>query len=82
MAQEEFEKERLTKREKNSILIRSISNYIMGGLMVIAGCLIMFPIKYTTQFVALYDPLMIKLFAVICWIYGAFRIYRGYNKNV
>jgi hypothetical protein len=82
MAQEEFENERLTKRERNSILIRSISNYIMGGLMIIAGCLIMFPIKYTAQFVALYDPLMIKLFAVICWIYGAFRIYRGYNKNV
>jgi hypothetical protein len=82
MAQEEFEEERLTKREKNSILIRSISNYIFGGIIIIAGCLIIVPNKYTAQFVALYDPLMIKLFAVICWIYGAFRLYRGYNKNV
>lgn len=82
MAPEEFEEDRQTKKEKNSILIRSISNYIMGSLMIIAGCIIMFPIKYTATFVALYDPLMIKLFAVICWIYGAFRIYRGYNKNV
>jgi hypothetical protein len=82
MAPEELEEDRLTKREKTSILIRSISNYIMGALMIIAGCLIMFPIKYTAPFVAMYDPLMIKLFAVICWIYGAFRIYRGYNTNI
>ncbi len=79
---ENFENEKLTTREKTAIKIRSISNYIMGSVMIIAGFFFMFPIKYTARFVAMYDPVMIKLFAIVCWVYGAFRIYRGYNKNI
>ncbi|HTB51236.1 MAG TPA: hypothetical protein VK718_00565 [Ferruginibacter sp.] len=82
MALEEFENDKESNREKSRWQVRSVTNYIMGGLMIIAGCFFMFPIKYTERVVESYDPVMIKLFAVICWIYGAFRIYRGYNKNV
>ena len=82
MALEEFENDKESNREKSRWQVRSVTNYIMGGLMIIAGCFFMFPIKYTARVVESYDPVMIKLFAVICWIYGAFRIYRGYNKNV
>lgn len=81
MALEEFEKEQMSDREKNLVRMKSITNYTMGAFFIAVGFLFMFSNKYTANFVAKYDPLIIKLFAVICWIYGLFRLYRGYAKN-
>jgi hypothetical protein len=81
MALEEFEKETLSAREKGIIRMRSITNYGMGIFLVAAGFFFMFPTKYTWEFLSKYDPVLIKIFAVLCWLYGAFRIYRGYKKN-
>jgi len=78
---EEFEREHLSEREKGFIRMRSIMNYGMGAFIIVVGFFFMFPIKSTQAFFNQYDPAMIKLFAVVCWIYGAFRIYRGYSKN-
>ncbi len=81
MALEEFEKEQISDREKNAIRIRSITNYTMGVFFIAVGFFFMFPTKYTAQYVNQYDPLVIRLFAGLCWIYGLFRLYRGYKKN-
>ena len=81
MALEEFEREHLSEREKGFIRMRSIMNYGMGAFIIVVGFFFMFPIKNTRAFINQYDPVLIKVFAVICWIYGAFRIYRGYSKN-
>lgn len=81
MALEEFEKEELGVREKGIVRMRTITNYGMGIFLVLAGCFFMFPIKYTRAFLNQYDPVLIKIFAAVCWVYGAFRIYRGYKKN-
>jgi hypothetical protein len=81
MALEEFEKEQLTERQRGISQMRSISNYGMGIFLIIAGCFFMFPTKYTAHFLNNYDSSIIKTFAVICWIYGGFRVYRGYQKN-
>lgn len=81
MALEEFENEPLTEREKGMIRMRSITNYGMGFFMVVVGFFFMFPTIYTHRYIDQYDPGLIKIFAVICWVYGAFRIYRGYKKN-
>lgn len=81
MALEEFEKEELTDREKNIVRMRSIINYAMGVFFIAAGFFFMFPMKALEPRLKLYDPTMIKLLAVICWIYGLFRLYRGYRKN-
>ena len=81
MALEEFEQEPLSEREKGMIRMRSITNYGMGGFMIVAGFFFMFPTKYTRAFLDQYDPVLIKIFAAVCWLYGAFRIYRGYKKN-
>jgi len=78
---EEFEKEHLSEREKGFIRMRAIMNYGMGAFFILMGFFFMFPIKNTRAFINQYDPGLIKVFAVICWIYGAFRIYRGYSKN-
>ena len=81
MALEEFEKEPLSEREKGFIRMRTITNYGMEGFMILAGFFFMFPVKETRAYINQYDPVLIKIFAVICWLYGAFRIYRGYRKN-
>lgn len=81
MALEEFENEQLSERDKGLIRMRTITNYGMGTFMILVGFFFMFPTQYTRGFVNQYDPVLIKIFAVICWLYGAFRIYRGYRKN-
>ncbi len=83
MALEEFEREQMSDREKNLVRMKSITNYTMGIFFIAVGFVFMFPgtIKFIAEFVAKKDPLMMKIFAVICWIYGLFRMYRGYAKN-
>jgi len=81
MALEEFENEPLSDRDKAMIRMRSITNYVMGLFLIGAGCFFMFPMRSTRQYIDQYDPTIIKIFAILCWVYGAFRIYRGYRKN-
>ena len=81
MALEEFENEQLPQREKNLVTMRSITNYVMGIFLIGVGFMFMFPVAATQQYLAKYDSSTLKMFAVICWLYGLFRIYRGYKKN-
>lgn len=77
----EFEREKLSNRDKGLFLMRSITNYVMGVLLIGAGCFFLFPTDKTERYVNQYDPTMIKIFGILCVIYGIFRVYRGYNKN-
>lgn len=81
MALEEFEREPMSERQKGLVRMRSITNYGMGVIIIAAGCFFMFPTKYTAEFLGNYDPVLIKIFASVCWLYGIFRIYRGYQKD-
>jgi hypothetical protein len=81
MALEEFENEPLNEREKAIVRMRSVTNYVMGIFLIIAGCFFMFPLRVTQPYIDQYDPVMIKIFALLCMLYGSFRIYRGYKKN-
>jgi hypothetical protein len=81
MALEEFEKEQMSEREKGALRMRRITNYSMGIFFIGMGFFFMFPIKATARYIMQYDQVTIKIFAVICWVYGLFRLYRGYNKN-
>jgi hypothetical protein len=81
MALEEFEKEPLSEREKGIVRMRSITNYAMGVFFIGVGFFFFFPTKYSMEFLSKYDSGTMKMFAVICWIYGVFRLYRGYQKN-
>ena len=78
---QDFDREPLSGRDRNLVRMRSLSNYVMGIFLIGAGCFFMFPIAATRVFLSKYDPALIKVFACICWIYGLFRIYRGYKKN-
>lgn len=81
MALEEFDQEPLSAHEKGIIRMRTITNYGMGAFWIFAGFVFMIPNKYTRAFIKEYDPLLILIFAGVCFIYGLFRIYRGYKKN-
>jgi hypothetical protein len=82
MALEEFEKQQeLNGRDKVMVQMRSITNYVMGAFILFAGFVFFFPTAKTQPFLEKYDPTIIKTLAIVCWIYGIFRIYRGYKKN-
>ena len=82
MALEEFEREPISERQKGMIRMRTITNYGMGIFIIAFGFFFMFPTDLTWEkFHRHYDPLLLKMLAVICWVYGAFRIYRGYQKD-
>jgi hypothetical protein len=81
MALEEFENEKMTERAKGLVRMRSISNYVMGIMIIGAGIFFLFPPASMLPRINQYDPAMIKLMAIVCFIYGFFRIYRGYKKN-
>ena len=66
MALEEFEKEEMSEREKGIIRMRSITNYGMGAFMVVIGFFFMFPTTYTAAYIDRYDPVLIKIFALVC----------------
>ncbi|MEQ1554244.1 MAG: hypothetical protein ABL929_08710 [Ferruginibacter sp.] len=81
MALEEFENEKLSTRQKSIVLMQSITNYVMGAVIFAAGILIFFPQGKMIDFVSRYDPTLIKIFGIVCCIYGSFRIFRGYQKK-
>ena len=70
-----------SERQRGLTQMKTISNYGMGILLLAAGFFFMFPTKYSSDFLSRYDDVLIKIFAVVCWLYGGFRIYRGYKKN-
>lgn len=82
MSLEEFENRRKSEREKGISRMRTITNYGMGIIIIAFGFFFMFPTKTTWElFHKKYDPVLLKMLAVICWVYGAFRVYRGYKKD-
>ena len=81
MALEEFEHREMNNREKGLVRMKSITNYVMGVMIIGAGFFFLFPPQNMVERVNEYDPDMIKLLAIVCFIYGLFRIYRGYKKN-
>ncbi len=82
MAIEEFEKDKMSERHKGLVRMQTITNYGMGIFIIAFGFFFMFPTEYTWEhFHKNYDPVLMKLLAVICWVYGVFRLYRGYQKK-
>lgn len=79
--EDKLEREELNPRERQMIRMRSLTNYVMGVVLIAAGFFFFFPTEATRPFIAQYDKTMITIFACVCWIYGLFRIYRGYAKN-
>ncbi len=75
---EEYE----NRRRKQVSLMRSILDYGIGLLIVVAGVFLFFRASFDLEFNEKFPPnYWDKIFGIICVAYGAWRIYRGYKKN-
>jgi hypothetical protein len=75
---EEYEK----KRKKQVSSMRSIMDYAMGIIIVLLGVVFFFRDRFKLELNDNYPPNYLdKVFGIICVLYGAWRIYRGYKKN-
>lgn len=63
------------QQRKRTTRIRSFMDFTMGGLLVVAGTLLLF-YKITNL-----EELNRKGLGVLFVLYGLWRIYRGYKKN-
>ncbi|MCF1714263.1 hypothetical protein L0U88_06450 [Flavihumibacter sp. RY-1] len=67
------------KRRKQYSQMRSILDYGMGGLILLFGFFFLFSEKLGFEFEM--EPFFKYFFSGLCIVYGAWRIYRGYQKN-
>jgi hypothetical protein len=75
---EEYEKQ---KRKRVS-LMKSVLDYGMGVIIILAGIFFLFRGKFHLQFNEKFPPNDIDyVFGSMCLLYGAWRVYRGYKKN-
>jgi hypothetical protein len=75
---EEYE----NKKRKQVSLMRSLMDYSMGIIIILAGIFFFFREKFDIAFNKDYPPnVMDKIFGGICILYGCWRVYRGYKKN-
>jgi hypothetical protein len=75
---EEYEK----KRRKQVSMMKSLLDYGMGFIILVLGLFFLFRNKLKIPFNESFPPNDIdKIFGVICILYGAWRIYRGYQKK-
>jgi hypothetical protein len=75
---EEYEK----KRKKQVSSMWSIRDYAAGIVIVLLGIVFFFRGYFKIELNDHFPPnYMDKVFGVICVLYGAWRIYRGYKKN-
>jgi len=67
------------KKKRAYISRRAIMDYGMG--IIIGGFGLFFAFADKLGFSFDIDPVLRYMFAGLCVLYGAFRIYRGYKKN-
>lgn len=75
--------EEYEKRKRNQVaFMRSLLDYGMGVLILIAGVFFFFRNKFDIPLNERFPPNELdKIFGAICLLYGGWRIYRGYKKN-
>ncbi len=81
MALEEFDREEMSRKNKGYAFMKSIMDYGMGLLWLGMGFILLFSDKFGIKIDARFNDPALKAFAIVCLVYGIFRIYRGYKKN-
>ena len=83
MALEEFEKETPSERDRGYIRMRSLMDYGMGFMILLLGLVFFFRDKFgKISLNERFPPDNIdKIFGGFCIVYGAWRMYRGYQKK-
>lgn len=68
-------------REKGVIRMRSFMDMGMGVLWIAMGVFLTFFSKGHQGLSSRLDEPVVKVFGIVCMLYGCFRIYRGIRKN-
>jgi hypothetical protein len=78
-----YEEQREKSRRMMSVTT-SLLDFFLGLLMIAVGIILYkrdhFQIRSISKFANDRDPFLIQLFGGICILYGAWRIFRGYQK--
>ena len=74
-----METEREEKRKNGYLLMRSVMDYGMG--LIIFGFGVFFLASERLGMGFSIDPFFRWFFAIMCIVYGGWRIYRGYKKD-
>jgi len=74
---EEYEK----KKRKQVSMMKSIMDYGMGILIILAGLFFLFHNKVNMPIGDGSSSSFEKFFGGLCLLYGCWRLYRGYKKN-
>ncbi|MCC7402538.1 MAG: hypothetical protein IT214_13750 [Chitinophagaceae bacterium] len=74
---EDYEK----KKRKQIILMKSLLDYGMGIIFLLAGIFFLFGDKLNIPIGDKLNTGFEKVFGGMCVAYAAWRIYRGYKKN-
>jgi len=75
---EEYEQ----KRRKQVANMRSLLDYGIGTAIMFAGAFLFFRSNMNLAFNETFPPNSLdKLFGSICFLYGCWRVYRGYKKD-
>jgi len=69
------------KRNKQVSRFRSVLDYGMGVLIMILGGIFFFSNKLGLVINGHEPDSTDKILGVACFLYGAWRVYRGYKKN-
>ena len=67
------------KRAKNYVVMRSVMDFGMGLVILGFGIFLILAPRLGIEFNI--EPFFRYFFAVMCIVYGGWRIYRGYKKN-
>lgn len=75
---EEYE----NKRKKQVSFMRSVLDYSIGAVILFFGVFLFIRDKFDIAFNEWYKPdQWDKVIGVVFFLYGSWRIYRGYKKN-
>ncbi|MFI5186582.1 MAG: hypothetical protein ACHQF0_07660 [Chitinophagales bacterium] len=67
------------RQRKTKIFLHSLYDYSMGVLWLCAGGFFLLYKKFGIELN--FDSILTTIFGISAVLYGAFRIYRGYQKN-
>jgi hypothetical protein len=69
------------KKKKQMTQMRSVMDYGMGIIIFAAGLFFLFHNKLNIPLGDNSSTMLDKFFGGLCFLYGGWRIYRGYKKN-
>jgi hypothetical protein len=76
-----MENEFRNKNRKSYIQLRMVYDFTMAILILAMGVICFFGDRFGLDFVAGFETSVRYPFGVLCFLYGAFRVYRGVKHN-